>query len=62
MRKSFFVAASAALVIALFVFVEFSNALDKQAESFGDELEAAVKNAYSNGLEEGRKALKGSDA
>ena len=55
MKERFFVAAGAALFIGLFVFVEFSGALEKQAEAFGSELESAVKSAYETGLQEGQK-------
>jgi hypothetical protein len=62
MKERFFMAAGAAFFIGLFVFVEFSGALEKQAEAFGSELETAINGAYAAGLEEGRKALKGSDS
>ena len=62
MKERFFMAAGAALFIGLFVFVEFSGALEKQAEAFGSDLESAVKSAYTAGLEEGREWLKRSDA
>lgn len=59
MKKDFAVAIGAALFIGLWVFVEVSGALAQKTEHFLSELELAVKDAYLDGFEQGRKALEG---